>query len=351
MKKLMKTSRAVGITGYGAYVPRLRIKNEEIARVWGKSDWPIDEKSVPSFDEDVITMSTSASQNAIQRSGIDKKEIRTVFVGTESKPYAVKPSGTVIAKALGLSESISTAEYEFACKAGTEAMQAVAGMAGSGMIDYGLAIAADTSQGAPGNPLEFTTGAGAAAFIIGKEDKNTIARLEGSYSFVSDTPDFWRRQHAAYPSHGERFTGEPAYFKHTLNASKTLLTEMDAKPSDYKWVVFHQPNTKFPQQAAKMLGFTTEQYKPGLLCGVIGNTYSGASPVGLTAILDIAKPGDRIFMCSFGSGAGSDAFSWEVTDRIEEVRNNAPSTQDYVTRKKYIDYALYAKMRGKIKMH
>jgi 3-hydroxy-3-methylglutaryl CoA synthase len=48
----------------------------------------------------------------------------------------------------------------------------------------------------------------------------------------------------------------------------------------------------------------------------LGNTYSGASPLGLTAVLDIAKPGDKVLMCSYGSGSGSDAFVMTITDRI-----------------------------------
>ncbi len=87
-------------------------------------------------------------------------------------------------------------------------------------------------------------------------------------------------------------------------------------PKDYTYAVFHQPNAKFPQKVAKNLGFTSEQIKPGLVVPRLGNTYSGASPIGLAATLDIAKPGDTIFVCSFGSGAGSDAFDIEVTDAI-----------------------------------
>jgi len=115
-------------------------------------------------------------------------------------------------------------------------------------------------------------------------------------------------------------------------------------------VVLHQPNTKFPQRAAALLGFKPEQYKAGLLVPTIGNTYAGSSMVGLSAVLDEAQPGDKVMVVSFGSGAGSDAFSWEVTERIEEARGRAPSTQDYIARRVPIDYATYARFRGKLLM-
>ena len=77
--------------------------------------------------------------------------------------------------------------------------------------------------------------------------------------------------------------------------------------------MFHQPNGKFPMTVAGRLGFTNEQIETGLLTPMIGNTYSGASLIGLAAVLDEAKPGEKIMVTSFGSGAGSDSFAIEVT--------------------------------------
>ena len=166
---------------------------------------------------------------------------------------------------------------------------------------------------------------------------------------MTDTPDFWRREHQFYPSHGGRFTGEPAYFKHTVGATNGILERAGKKPSDFKYVVFHQPNGKFPLRAGKMLGFEKEQIETGLLCPSLGNTYSGASPLGLTAILDEAQPGDLILMVSYGSGAGSDAFIWRTTDRITEVQDKSVKTWNMLkNNKQYLDYGTYAKYRGKI---
>lgn len=125
---------------------------------------------------------------------------------------------------------------------------------------------------------------------------------------------------------------------------------MGATARDYRWAIFHQPNTKFPQRVASMLGFSMDQIEPGLLVPVIGNTYAGAALIGLTATLDIAEPGDRILVVSFGSGAGSDAFDLLVTDRLRECRDLATKTQDYIARRTEIDYATYARYRGKLAM-
>lgn len=348
---ILKPNRPVGITGYGAYVPRYRIPAKEIARVWagGKAALPVKEKAVPGLDEDVITMSIEAARNALARAEIHAHQLRAVWVGSESHPYAVKPTSTVVAEAIGAVPGIQAGDWEFACKAGTEAMVAAMGLIGSGMADYALAIGMDTAQGKPGDALEYTAAAGGAAFVLGPAE-NSLATLNATYSYVTDTPDFWRREYQKYPEHGVRFTGEPAYFTHITSSAKHLMEQLGTTAKDYQWAVFHQPNTKFPQKAGQMLGFSPEQIAPGLLVTTIGNTYSGSCIIGLTAILDIAQPGDRILLSSFGSGAGSDAMDITVTEKILERRDKATKTQEYIARRTEIDYATYARYRGKITM-
>jgi hydroxymethylglutaryl-CoA synthase len=339
-----------GIVGYGAYVPRFRISNAEIARVWaGGGAGPVDQKSVAGPDEDTITMTIEAGRNALRRAGLDGSALGTVWIGSESHPYSVKPSGTVVSEALGCTSAVQAADWEFACKAGTEAITAAMGMVASGLLRYGLAAGADTAQGRPGDALEYTAAAGAAAVIVGPADE-ALAEIEATVSYVTDTPDFFRRADRPYPVHGNRFTGDPAYFAHIKTAATKLLAEIGAEPGDFRYVVLHQPNAKFPQVAAKQLGFTPEQVAPGLLSPRIGNTYSAAALLGLCATLDVARPGDRIMLVSYGSGAGADGYALRVTDKLPAAQNLAPRTAAYLERETQIDYATYARWRGKLVM-
>lgn len=349
---LLKPNREVGISGYGAYVPRFRLPGSEVDRVWtdGQVGSPVIEKAVPGPDEDTATMSIEAARNALARAGIDPTAIRAVWVGSESHPYAVKPTSTIVAEAIGAVPATQAADWEFACKAGTEAFQAAVAFVGSGMADYALAIGMDTAQGRPGDALEYTTGAGGAGFILGPAG-DSLAVVEGTFSYVTDTPDFFRRPYQHYPQHGSRFTGEPAYFRHVLAAAQQLMESLGVRPEDYAAAVFHQPNPKFPERAARLLGFTPEQTRTGLLCPVVGNTYAGSSMLGLTAVLDEAQPGDRLLLVSFGSGAGSDAISLRVTDKLEARRDRALRTKVYVERRKAIDYGTYVRYRKKLHMH
>lgn len=345
----------VGIVGYGAYIPGHRIRTGEIARVWGadgdgtERNLGITSKSVPYLDEDTITISVEATRYALRRCGIDPANVGAIYTGSESHPYAVKPTSTIVAEAVGATPHLTAADYEFACKAGTAAIQTSMGLVGSGMVDYAIAIGADTSQGAPGDALEYSASAGGAAFIIGKE--KIIAKINHTYSFTTDTPDFWRREGQRYPSHGGRFTGKPAYFRHILTNAKNMMEQMGTSAEDYQYLILHQPNGKFPVRAAKQLGFTPDQLKTGLLTPTIGNTYSGAVMLGLSNVLDISKPGDRILAVAYGSGAGTDGFDITVTDAMADYNlSAAPTTESQIKGRKFIDYATYARFRSKIHM-
>jgi hydroxymethylglutaryl-CoA synthase len=339
----------IGIVSYGANIPRLRIKIEDIASVWGKDGdtiskgLGISEKSVPGIDQDTATISVEAARCALKRCSINPQDIGAIYIGSESHPYAVKPTGTIVGEAIGATPDLMVADYEFACKAGTAGIQTCTALVKSDMIRYGLAIGADTAQAAPGDALEFSASAGGAAFIIGKE--NTIATINHTLSYTTDTPDFWRRAQRKYPSHGGRFTGGPAYFKHVTNSTIKLMEKMKTKPEDYDYAIFHQPNGKFPVNVSRKLGFSYDQIKQGLMVPFIGNTYSGSSLVGLSSVLDVAKPGDRIILSSYGSGAGSDSFDISITEDMKKLkRTNAPLVSEMVENKQYIDYGTYAKL-------
>ena len=338
----------IGIISYGTYIPKYRIKPSQIAHAWGRDAGEVEkslgvyEKAVASVDEDSITLAIEASFKALTYGKIDPKQIGAIIVGSESHPYAVKPSSTVVAGILGMGTDYLAADLEFACKAGTAGIQFMSGLVQSGKAKFVLAIGSDVAQSKPSDVLEYTASSAAAAFILGK--KGTIANLIDFTSFSSDTPDFWRKDIEKFPSHAGRFTGAPAYFAHVYGASEAMLKKVKMKPSDFDFAVFHMPNAKFPKEATKKLGFTTEQLAPGFVVESIGNPYSGSSMIGLAATLDVAKSGDKIFVCSYGSGAGSDAFVFVVTKEITAYQKAIKDTVvRQIKNKEYIDYSLIAK--------
>ncbi len=342
----------VGIISYGSYIPKYRIKTSDIAGVWGKSAKDIEkslgiwEKSVPAQDEDTLTLAYEAAYVALMKSGLKATELQVCLVGSESHPYAVNPTSTIVAEFLGIGHNYLAADLEFACKAATAGIIFTAGLILSGKISTGLVIGSDTAQAKPHDILEYTAASAAAAFILGNKQNDFLAELLDFTSFSSDTPDFWRRDSVRYPTHGGRFTGEPAYFTHVESAAKNLLSKTKMKPQDFAYCVFHMPNGKFPREAAKRLGFSPQQLAPSLTIDHIGNPYAASSLLGLAAVLDIAKPDQNIFMVSYGSGAGSDGFVFRTTKKI--AKKKPPFVSDFINNKEYISYISYLKSTGKI---
>jgi hydroxymethylglutaryl-CoA synthase len=302
------------IIGFGRYLPSQRIKATEIALHWKQDSSAIaalgvEEKTVAAPDEDSFTMAFEASRQAVEIADVQSSEIGAVFVGSESHPYAVKPTSSMLASALDIHPFCFAADLEFACKAGTAAMQIISAFIQSKQISYGLAVGTDTAQARPGDALEYTAAAGAAAFVLGPTTaKRALARIDHTLSFTTDTPDFWRPAGEKYPQHAGRFTGEPGYLQHVRTALRGILDVAKLQPSDIAHLVLHMPNAKFPLVVAKEFGFTKEQLALGFIVPRVGNTYSACSPLGLTHILEQAKKEERVLLVSYGSGAGSDAF-------------------------------------------
>lgn len=335
-----------GIVGYGFYTSKFRIREGNM------------ERAVPFIDEDAITAAVEAGKLALIHSGVESMLIGKVYVGSESNPYAVKPIASKVAQVLKLGEEdedvqgVDAVDTEFACKAATSMFKDAASLVSYPKmgVAYAMVIGTDNAQAAPrdspGGELDFFVGYGGCAYIFGKAD--VIAELEGWYSCTSDTPDFWRRDGEPYPMHGGRFTGDPAYFKHIRKAAKKLMERLGLRPSDIDYFVAHQPNVHFPVRIAKELGFKEEQYMPSLQVAKFGNTYSGSSPVGLAAVLDIAKPNERILIVSYGSGAGSDAYSFITTSQIVDKRQRQKMTVKYQAENpflEYVDYNTYRRLK------
>jgi hydroxymethylglutaryl-CoA synthase len=338
-----KEYEAAGIVGYGVYTSRFRIKEGGM------------ERAIPFIDEYSVTAAVEAGKLALIHSGVDSALVGKIYVGTESNPYAVKPIASKVAQVLKLGEedgdlqAVDAVDTEFACKAATSMFKDAASLVNypkSGM-KYAMVIGADNSQaaprGCPGGELDLFVGYGGSAYLFGKHD--VIAEIEGWYSCTSDTPDFWRRDSEQYPMHGGRFTGDPAYFKHVRKATSKLMERLGLKAGDINYFVAHQPNPQFPVKVAKELGFKPDQYEVSLQVNKFGNTYSGCSPLGLAAVLDVAKPDERILITSYGSGAGSDSYLLRTTDQLVSKRPRQKVNVKYQAENPFIEYVDYSTYR------
>lgn len=338
-----------GIVSYGFYIPRSRIKIEEIAKVWGKDpdnvrvSLGIEEKAVSEEDEDSLTMAYESASMTLSDFKIKDGDLKAIFFGSETPPYVVNPASTILGEFLGVDHNYLAYDTQFACKAATGAMISGLSLVQTNFTMYALVVASDKANAKPHDPLEYTAASGSVSLLLGKD--NVMLEVIDQTSYSSDTPDFWRREGISYPSHGGRFTGKPSYFHHIRQGSNILLHKTKLKPADFSYAVFHMPNGRFPMEVGLSLGFTKQQMERSLIVRYLGNSYTASALMGLVSVLEIAKPGEMIFFASYGSGAGSDVFVFKVTKNIEKKRRRF---RQHLEDRKYIDYPTYLKSMGMI---
>jgi hydroxymethylglutaryl-CoA synthase len=352
---------AVGIVAFGHYIPYLRVDMKVFGEQWGVSSqlermYRLNGRNrvaVNASDEDTVTLAVAAAERALI-SMSERDKITSVLVGSESHPYAVKPSAVIVAEALGLAPDVFAVDLEFACKGGSAATLISTALVRAGMASHALAIGADCPQSAPGSLLEASVGAGGCAMIIGPAN-NAVVQVEAVASAGSDATDFWRRDGAPYPSVVGKFSVDEGYMAHTERVARALFEATKTTPSDFAYCVFHQPYAALPSAVAKTLGFTPQQARPGLVAARIGNTYSASSLLALCAVLEAAKAGERIMLVSFGSGAGSDGLVLRVTDRLAPyLKRRAESgvasieTELGHEHADWLTYGQYARIAGKL---
>ncbi len=364
----------VGIVGYGVYIPRERIETATIVREREKKRGKelekvlekvrhgllLREKSVAGLTEDTITIATEAAENAVRMAGIPPNEIGSVTAGSESKPYAVGTIARHVASFIGVGENTFIADLEGACNSGMQGVGFIESEIRSGRIKYGLAIGSDVAQAKRGDALEYSAGAGAGAFVMGRTD--LIATIEDIAPYSSLFMDFWRREGAPVPKHFGRTTVE-AYKSHIIGAIANLFRKHpDLSLSEFDAITFHQPSGYLPMKTvtalteekipyvednsiARRMHLTNpeieKKVKPWLRVLDTGNTYAASTLISLASIFDKAKPGDQVLAVSYGSGAYANATWLEIQDGIEQKRGRVPTVQEYVDRKEEIRIDTY----------
>ena len=349
-----------GIEGYGVLIPQNRISVEEIYSEWCFLLPPnsiralsgATERAVNNWDEDPVTMGGEAAMAAIEMAGVSPKNIEALYFGSFTNPYVTKSSGAVVAEIVGMGPEIMCADCQFGGKSGTAAIQICLGLIGSGMIRKGLAIGSDSFSRhiAPNTFMEYLASAGAAAFILG--DEKVVAEIEGTFSYTTDTADFFRVDGDRYLRRGvSEEEQDIGYNEHITNAARGFFKKFQKTAQDYQYAVFNQNTGRLPFVVGKELGFQQEAIKQGMLADRIGDCGSASPLISLAHVLDMSKPGDRIFVASYGYGASSDILSIRVTDLIEEARRRRkdhPSIAAQIDDKIDIDYKTYLRLERKI---
>ncbi len=337
---------AVGISGYGVYVPRLRIKKEDYAKVWGSFQAPgVAEKSVMSFDEDVLTAAAKVSKSALASVPMTADKVSRFAFASTSAPYLEKMlSGTVIVN-VGMPNSAFCSDHTSSTRAGTEALISAFEHLKANPSGVAVVAACDAPKASMWDSTEHGLGAGAAGFVLSSE--NLMAEFEGSASYAMEHfgERFRPSNEDMIQDLGVKKFSASAFVSTTTKACSSLMKKLGSKPEDYAHVVIHQADAKAPASVAGKLTIDPAKLASSMVSATMGDLGAASTPVGLVSALESAKVGDRIMVVSYGSGAGSDAMSFKV---VGERKAN-PSLKAQLEKKEYIDYIQYLKLKGALK--
>ncbi len=352
--------QTVGIVSYGISVPYNRLKVDEIIELWMNSSMDtikkaqgVLERSVLDIDEDGNTLAVAAAKEAFRRVP-EAKDVQAFHYGTCTNPYDSRPSSTMVLEALDLSYSTMCCDLQFSTKSGTAALISSYAMVASGLAKQALAIGVDTinRHTAPGDLVEPYAGAGAGALILGSE--KVIAVIDGMESYSSDLSDGFRVEGERYLRSGMLLgtaKNEVGLDAHTEEAANALFKKLQMAPEDFQYAVFQQNTPGTARHCAKLLGFRDDQYLSSIFSDQIGDTGSASSLIGLAQVLDQAAPGDRIFLASYGYGAGADVIALTVTPEILTSRGKVRTVGAHIARKNMVDYKKAMKLEFKYLRH
>lgn len=325
----------IGLTSYGAYIPRYRLNREIILQQmsWfntANAAYAKGEKAVANHDEDVITMAYAAAKDCLERDL--RQEIGGLYLASLSLPFAHRQNSAVVSDALALHSSIRAADFTSSLKSGTTALLAALDNVCAQEASPVLVCASECRIPRPGSAQEYTYGDAAAAVGVG--NKNVIAEFKGSHSLSYDFIDS-RRLNGEEFEHGweDRWIREEGHLKIIPEVMKGLLAKVQLKPTDFRHICIACPNAGTLKVFPKLLGVQPEVIQDNMV-GTVGDTGTAMPFLMLVAALEKANPGDKILLISYGYGA--DALYFEVTEEILKTRQVPYKLENKIHKKENI---------------
>ncbi len=348
----------VGIVGFGCYIPKYRIDRMVIYDAFKAPG----EKEMTGFnavngrDEDSMTMALEAAENAFLQSGISSSDLNGLYLASSSPPYKEQTMGNYVSLLLDMPSDATMVDMGHTSSAGTTAIQTAVDAINSGRIKNAMVVAAETRHAIVGSDLESNLGNGAGAFLLGTE--NTIADIEDYHSSSSLFMDRWRGDDDyGVRSFDYRYTREEGYAKILIKTIKEFLDKTKTTVEDFDHVVLQQIDTRMTKAMIKTLGLTPQQVEhTGTIVTKIGDCGSAHVFIGLNAVLEHAKPGDRILVASYGTG-NSGILSIKVKDGIEELRKKSivrargPFYSQYLASSKELSYIDFLRHIGQLERY
>jgi len=301
----------IGITAYGAYLPRSRLDRTLIGRAWG-TRVATGSKAVAGHDEDALTMAVEAALDVVDA----PQDIDRLYFASTSAPYLEKQIASMIATACDLPRTLGVADFTGSVRAGTTALRAALDAVAANAARQAVVAAADTRLAAPESEHEAVLGDGAAAVRVGRD--GVLAELVGAAAVAEEFTHLWRMSGQQFVQVSEgKFSNTYGYTRDLAEAATLVLRQVDVPPARIARLAISAPDARAAGALARRLGCDPSVVETDFVERV-GITGTPDPFLGLALALTSARAGDLILVGSYGEGA--DVLLFRATEAVERYR-------------------------------
>lgn len=308
----------IGITSYGAHIPKLRLNRMSIVENMGWFAPAIvmvaqGERSYCNWDEDSLTMAVAAATDCLKN--MDKQSVDSIFLCSTTLPFNDRLNAGILKTALNLHDQVSAADITSSVRAGTIGLVQALEVVKNRGKKQALVAATDKRKAKTAYFYEMWFGDGAAAVLTGRD--NVIAEYLGSYTVTHDFVDHYRGSDSDFDyMWEERWTRDQGYSNIIPEAVNGLFNTLSMTMDDVDHFAFPCFFAAEHSKIAAKLGASPEKIINNMH-DVCGETGAAHPLMMLITALEKASPGDTILAAGFGQG--SDALLFKVTDAIKDL--------------------------------
>ena len=323
------------IIGMGHYVPENIVTNNDLSKIMETSDAWIQERTGvkerrwidPKSDDTTSVMAVKASKIAIDRSGLEKKDIDFIIFATLSPDMYFPGGGVQVQNLLDMS-TIGALDIRAQCSGFVYAISVADQFIKTGMYKNILVIGAENHSGAldkttrgRGVSVIFGDGAGAAVLsrseLKGKGILSSHLHSEGKFAreLMMDGPSTGRwvpeilaENDSQDQSYYPYMNGQLVFKNAITRFSEVIVEGLDAnnlQKEDIDMLIPHQANLRISQFIQKKFKLSDDKVYNNIM--KYGNTTAASVIIALSEAWEKGKikENDLIVLAAFGSG-----FTW-----------------------------------------